>query len=206
MNRIENDMTRYLIVGSGAAGYAAAGTIRRHDPSGEIVIFSAEEDGYYSRPALAYYLSREINKKTLFPLNRTDLEKQNIILEHKLIADLNPEDKIVIDSKQNKFAYDRLLLATGAAAVTPEIEGRSLDGVVYLDSLAQTVQMIRQSKRGKKALVVGGGITALEIVEGLLARRMEVHFLLRGNHYWNRVLDQQESDPVSYTHLRAHET
>ncbi len=189
-------MKRYLIVGSGAAGYAAAGTIRRHDPSGEIIIFSAEEAGYYSRPALAYYLSREINKKSLFPLNRTDLEKQNINLEHKLITDINPEEKTIIDSKQMKMAYDKLLLATGAVAVSPEIEGHSLDGVVYLDSLAQTVQMIRQSKRGKKALVVGGGITALEIVEGLLARRMEVHFLLRGSRYWNRVLDQQESELI----------
>ena len=189
-------MKRYLIVGSGAAGYAAAGTIRRHDSSGEIIIFSAEEDGYYSRPALAYYLSREINKKSLHPLNRTDLEKQNINLEHRLITDINPEEKTIIDSKQNKMAYDRLLLATGAMAVCPEIEGHSLDGVVYLDSLAQTVEMIRKSKRGKKAIVAGGGITALEIVEGLQARNMEVHFLLRGNHYWNRVLDQQESELI----------
>lgn len=190
------DMKRYLIVGSGAAGYAAAGTIRRHDPGGEIVIFSAEEDGYYSRPALAYYLSREINKKSLYPLTKKDLEKQSINLEHKLITEINPEEKTIIDSQQMKMAYDKLLLATGAVAASPEIEGRSLDGVVYLDSLAQTVQIIRQSKRGKKALVVGGGITALEIVEGLLARKMEVHFLLRGSRYWNRVLDQQESELI----------
>jgi NAD(P)H-nitrite reductase large subunit len=41
--------------------------------------------------------------------------------------------------------------------------------------------------------VIGGGITALELVEGLLARGMRVHYLLRGDRYWSNVLDAQES-------------
>ena len=45
-------------------------------------------------------------------------------------------------------------------------------------------------------MVVGGGITALELTEGLLARGMKVHYLLRGDRYWSNVLDQHESKMV----------
>ncbi|MEJ5225642.1 MAG: FAD-dependent oxidoreductase, partial [Anaerolineales bacterium] len=46
------------------------------------------------------------------------------------------------------------------------------------------------------AVVVGGGITALEIVEGLAAQRVQVHYLLRGERYWGNVLDETESHIV----------
>jgi NAD(P)H-nitrite reductase large subunit len=42
-------------------------------------------------------------------------------------------------------------------------------------------------------VVIGGGITALELVEGLMAQRIKVHYLLRGNRYWSNVLDEDES-------------
>jgi NAD(P)H-nitrite reductase large subunit len=52
------------------------------------------------------------------------------------------------------------------------------------------------AKRGRTAFVVGGGITALELTEGLLARGMKVHYLLRGDRYWSNVLDPHESKVV----------
>ena len=45
-------------------------------------------------------------------------------------------------------------------------------------------------------MVVGGGITALELVEGLHSRGVKVHYLLRGKRYWSSVLDEKESQIV----------
>lgn len=189
-------MTRYIIIGSGAAGVSAAESIRELDPSGEISIYSSEKEGYYSRPALAYYLTREITRKSLFPRTKADFQMQGISLLHKKIIAIDPVQKHVIANDRSKIPYDKLLLATGAVAVKPEIEGGNLENVVYLDSLAQTDRIVQRAKRVRKAIVVGGGITALEIVEGLSSRKVEVHFLLRGQHYWNRVLDPIESDLI----------
>lgn len=187
---------RYLIVGAGAAGISAAERIRSLDPYGEIILYSAEPEGYYSRPALAYYLSREIKRASLFPWKPSDFTKNRIDLRKRAIHTVLPAEKKAIDSEGAQVRYDKLLLATGAEAARPQIEGSELDGVVYLDSLAETERIIGKTARRKKGIVVGGGITALEIVEGLLSRKMEVHFLLRKKHYWNRVLDQVESDIV----------
>ena len=189
-------MTRYVILGTGAAGIEAAVTIRQHDQNGEIICVSAETAGYYSRPGLAYYLSKELGEKSLYPFSDQDFKSKNITLYHNTATRIDHTKKEVEFHDNKTLQYDRLLLALGAKAVHPDVEGINLDGVVYLDSMTQTKSMIKKSRRGKSAVVVGGGITALEIVEGLKARKMKVNFFLRKEHYWNHVLDNIESQLV----------
>ena len=92
--------------------------------------------------------------------------------------------------------YERLLLATGAHATALAVPGAQLPGVVKLDDLDDARKILHLARRGKTAVVIGGGITALEIAEGLLARGMKVHYLLRGDRYWSNVLDEEESRVV----------
>jgi NAD(P)H-nitrite reductase large subunit len=187
---------RYVILGTGAAGIAASETIRQYDKKGEIVAVSAEPEGYYSRPGLAYYLSNELGQRSLYPFTKKDFQSRGITLYQNTAVLLNATNKEILFRDRKKLKYDRLLLALGAQAVKPDVPGINLDGVVYLDSMAQTVQMIKKARWARRAVVVGGGITALEIVEGLQARGVQVHFFLRGDRYWNRVLDQIESHIV----------
>jgi NAD(P)H-nitrite reductase large subunit len=65
--------------------------------------------------------------------------------------------------------------------------------VVKLDSLDDARHILKHAGRRRTAVVVGGGITALELVEGLRARRMRVHYFLRSDRYWADVLDEAES-------------
>ncbi len=186
-------MRRYVILGTGAAGISAAETIRRIDPQGEIVCVSAESAGYYSRPGLAYYLSKELGERSLFPFTKADFNSRRLKLYHNTAIQIDHEKREVVFRDRKRMKYDRLLLALGAQAVRPKEAGTDLDGVVYLDSMAETQRMIQKARWTRNAVVIGGGITALEIVEGLQARRMNVHFFLRGDQYWNRVLDPTES-------------
>jgi NAD(P)H-nitrite reductase large subunit len=91
-----------------------------------------------------------------------------------------------------------LLLAVGAQAAPLKAPGADLDGVLKLDHLEDAKKILKHARRGRTAVVVGGGITALELVEGFLARRVKVHYLLRGDRYWSNVLDEQESRIVEH--------
>ena len=62
-------MTRYLIIGSGASGIAAAEAIRSKDHSGEILMLTNDPHGYYSRPGLAYLLTGELPEELLYPVH-----------------------------------------------------------------------------------------------------------------------------------------
>ena len=189
-------MRRHVILGMGAAGIAAAETIRHYDREGEIVCVSAEAAGYYSRPGLAYYLSKELGEKSLYPFTKKDFQTRKIHVYQNTAVLVKPESQEILFQDRKRMKFDNLLLALGAEAVRPKVIGSNLDGVVYLDSMAQTQHMIKKARWARNAVVVGGGITALEIVEGLQARGVNVHFFLRGDTYWNRVLDKIESQIV----------
>ncbi|HKZ44343.1 MAG TPA: FAD-dependent oxidoreductase [Anaerolineales bacterium] len=184
---------RYVIIGVGVAGISAAEAIRSVEKEDEIIMISNDPGGYYSRPGLAYYLSGEINEKGLFPGYQRDWIEKNVhLISGKVIA-INPNrDHLVLQDGRN-IPYDRLLLATGSYAKPLEIPGSDLLSVIKLDDYEDSKRIIKLSKRTRVAVVIGGGITALELVEGLMARNVKIHFLIRGERYWNHVLDEAES-------------
>jgi NAD(P)H-nitrite reductase large subunit len=188
----------YAIVGSGVAGLAAIEAIRSVDSIGDITWIGDDPHGFYSRPGLAYYLTGELHDKALYPRTANDFDrlKFNYLKAHvsRIDRELNA---LHIDGRP-ALRYDRLLLAVGAQAIHLKVPGADLEGVLKLDHLEDAKKILKFARRGKTAIVVGGGITALELVEGLRARRMQVHYLLRGARYWSNVLDEQESQIVEH--------
>jgi len=194
--------TRYLIIGSGVAGIAAAEAIRQHDPRGEITLLSDDRHGYYSRPGLAYLLTGELPEAQLFPLKPAAWRELGLQQAAGVAARLEPLAHRVVLADGASLAYDRLLLATGALATPSPVPGAGLPGVVKLDGLEDAQQLIQLARRARAAVVIGGGITALEIAEGLHAHCRQVHYLLRGERYWSSVLDAAESE-IIMTRLAA---
>lgn len=188
--------TQYVILGSGIAGLSAAEAIRAREPKAAIRMISEEPHEFYSRPGLAYYLRGDFPEKQLFIRSPADVRTLGIQRLHGRVDQLlGPAHELVL-SDGKRVRYDRLLLATGALAVPPPFPGKDLAGVVKLDGLDDTRQILQRARRGQTAVVVGGGITALELAEGLNARGMRVQYFLRGERYWSDVLDETESTIV----------
>lgn len=173
---------RFVIVGNGPAGASAAEAIRRRDPSAEILIVGEEKDAFYSRPGLAYLLNGSVPESHLF--SRPETEYRRLGLRRAI----DRADRV--DRRRHRLAsqggsavsYDRLLLAPGARA-----PGRAGDGPGGCSDPRQSGRRAahRQvARRVKTAVVVGGGITALELAEGLAAQRVRVHYLLREDRHW----------------------
>jgi nitrite reductase (NADH) large subunit len=184
---------RYAVIGIGVAGVSALEAIRSVDKAGDIVMIAEDPNGYYSRPGLAYYLTGELDGGTLYPRKKEEFASLNFrYVKGRVTRILRAEHALEVDQK-TKISYDRLLIAVGSMAVPLEVPGAKLEGVFKLDHMEDAKRIVKSAKRGKTAVVVGGGITALEIVEGLLTHGMKVHYLLRGNRYWSNVLDESES-------------
>lgn len=186
-------MRRYVIIGSGPAGVAAAEAIRSLDAQGEVVLASDDPHGYYSRPGLAYYLTGEIPEELLFPFQETDFEKLRLHRMKVRVVNLDPRAHHIELHSGERVRYDRLLIAIGATAVRPSFPGSELQGVLKLDNLEDARRILNAARKARAAVVIGGGITALELVEGLVSRRVKTHYLLRGDRYWSNVLDYIES-------------
>lgn len=184
---------RYVILGTGVAGVAAIEAIRALDRTGEVVLIGDDPHGFYSRPGLAYYLTDELPKQQLYPLAAENWRRLNVRYVKARVTRVAPSERRVEMQNASPLAYDRLLIAVGAQAVHLEVPGAHLDGVVKLDHLEDARRILHLARRARVAVVVGGGITALELVEGLAAHKVKVHYLLRGDRYWSNVLDEGES-------------
>ena len=186
-------MTNYVILGTGVAGIGAAEAIRKTDQSGSITFIGDNLHGYYSRPGLAYYLAGEVDENLLYPYQPQDYKSLNAHFWRGAAVRILAQDHLVELSDGTRIPYDRLLIAVGSGAIPLAVPGANLAGVVKLDHMEDAQRIVALLKRARTAIVVGGGITALELAEGLAARKIKVHLLIRTERYWSNVLDEIES-------------
>ena len=191
-------MSRYVILGTGVAGISAAQALRALDRQGNIIFVSNDPHWYYSRPGLAYYLAGEIEEKQLYPFGPAEYQALNAHFWQATVVKILPEEACVLLNDGKPLRYDRLLIAVGASAMPLTVPGAELQGVVKLDHLEDARLIVSKAKRARTAVVVGGGITALELAEGLALRGVKVHLLIRSERYWSNVLDETESKIIQH--------
>lgn len=191
-------MVRHVIIGGGPAGIAAAEAIRGEDARAELRLVCDDPYGYYSRPGLAFYLTGEIPDEMLFSFGEQDMRNLGMRIIHTRATRIDAPARLVELQDGSKIGYDRLLIATGALAASIKTPGSELVGVVKLDCLEDAKRILKLACKARAAVVIGGGITALEIVEGLRARGVKTHYLLRGDRFWSNVLDETESKIVEH--------
>jgi NADPH-dependent 2,4-dienoyl-CoA reductase/sulfur reductase-like enzyme len=80
------------------------------------------------------------------------------------------------DGKDFKTPYDRLLIATGASAVMPDLPGFDLPGIFVLKNLedGRRIKQFLTSNRVRKIVIMGMGYIALEMCECLTALNIAV--------------------------------
>jgi NADPH-dependent 2,4-dienoyl-CoA reductase/sulfur reductase-like enzyme len=99
--------------------------------------------------------------------------------------------------------YDKLIIATGSKTRQldeKQHQYKNVQGLYHLQDLTQMIEMTRNCKR---AVIVGGGLIGIEMVEMLLTRKIEVTYLVREKSYWNNVLPPEESEIINQ-HIKEH--
>ena len=183
----------YLIIGNGAAGLSAAEMIRQRDRLGRITILTNESHYFYSRPGIAYVINGQVSAEQIVSRSEQFYREHRLDLCFGHATELDLVRKTASLRSGETLHYDVLLLATGASATPPRFPGRELDGILTFDTLDDAQKVIRYGRRAKAAVVAGGGITAMELAEGLRHQGTQTHLLQRGQRIWPRLLDERES-------------
>jgi NADPH-dependent 2,4-dienoyl-CoA reductase/sulfur reductase-like enzyme/nitrite reductase/ring-hydroxylating ferredoxin subunit len=193
---------KIVIVGGGAAGFAAAQTLRREKYQGSIVMLSNEHVAPVDRPNLSKdYLAGKAREDWL-PLRPDSFYSKNGI-DLRLDANVTGIDTRSRDitlADGGKVPYDRLLLATGAEPVRLSIPGADLAHVFTLRSLADCQAIIEGSRTARRAVVMGASFIGLEVAASLCTLGIEVHVVAPGKRPMERILGQQMGDLVRSLH------
>ena len=193
---------KIVIVGGGAAGFAAAEMLRREQYPGGIVMLSNDNAAPVDRPNLSKdYLAGNAPEDWV-PLRPDSFYRENGIdlrLETNVVA-IEPRTREVVLAGGEKVGYDRLLLATGAEPVRLSIPGAEAPHVYTLRSLADSRAIIAQAKAARRAVVLGASFIGLEVAASLRARDIEVHVVAPEKRPMERVLGPQMGDFVRSLH------
>jgi NADPH-dependent 2,4-dienoyl-CoA reductase/sulfur reductase-like enzyme/nitrite reductase/ring-hydroxylating ferredoxin subunit len=193
---------RIVIVGGGAAGFAAAETLRRQGYGGHLVMLASEDAPPVDRPNLSKdYLAGNAPEEWV-PLRPEGFYAENgIDLRLKATVDgIDVRSRQVALSSGDRIAYDRLLLATGAEPVRLSIPGADQPHVLTLRSLADCRAIIACARTARRAVVLGASFIGLEVAAALRARGLEVHVVAPEARPMERVLGAQLGDLVHALH------
>jgi NADPH-dependent 2,4-dienoyl-CoA reductase/sulfur reductase-like enzyme/nitrite reductase/ring-hydroxylating ferredoxin subunit len=193
---------RIVIVGGGAAGFAAAEMLRRQDYRGSIVMLSNEAAAPVDRPNLSKdYLAGSAPEDWL-PL-RPDSFYSDAGIDLRLgteVSSIDTNVRAVVLAGGEAIRYDRLLLATGAEPVRLPIPGADQPHVHVLRSLDNCRAIIASANGARRAVVIGASFIGLEVAAALRARDIEVHVVGLEQRPMERVLGPEMGDFVRALH------
>lgn len=165
---------KYIIVGNGVAGMAAAEAIRERDAAGEIDIYTEEEYYHYSRPRIIEYLGGRATPEKIVIRGPEYYKKLNIRLLRGTRVESIDAVARTITTRAGSDSFDRLVLASGATSFLPPVEGCGGDHVFTLRTIADADHILARSAPGKRAVVIGGGLLGIETATSLAKRGLSV--------------------------------
>lgn len=191
-----------VIIGGGAAGTAAAVTLRREGYQGPVTMLSADHSSPYDRPNLSKDYLAGTAKAAWLPL-----EPSKFYADHHVdvrrdsrVVKLDPAQKTVTLSDGSQVTYGALLLATGAEPVRLTVPGADLPHVRVLRTLADCNALIARIGTARRCVVVGAGFIGLEVAASLRARGLEVNVIAPDARPMQNILGSALGDMLRALH------
>ena len=172
--------SRVVVIGGDAGGMTAAAELRRRLPeSDEVVVLERTDRTSYSACGIPYWVAGDVESADAL-VSRTPEEhrKRGIDLRTATEATAIDVDAGEVtawnDDVEETISYDRLVIATGAEPVRPDLPGISGEGIFGIQTLADGQEVIDAlAGDPEHVVVVGSGYIGLEMAEACTLRGID---------------------------------
>jgi NADPH-dependent 2,4-dienoyl-CoA reductase/sulfur reductase-like enzyme/nitrite reductase/ring-hydroxylating ferredoxin subunit len=194
--------SRMVIVGGGAAGFAAAEQLRRDGYEGSLVMLSDDADPPVDRPNLSKDYLAGTAQEEWVPLRGQGWYRDHAIdlRVNTKVTKIDPRARQVELADGTGIPYEKLLLATGAEPVRLDIPGADLAHVHVLRTLADCRAIIAAAQRAPRVVVIGASFIGLEAAAALRTRNLDVHIVAPEKRPLERVFGAELGDFVRSLH------
>ena len=161
-----------IIIGGGACGASCATRLRRLDENCEITILERTNEVSIANCGLPYYCSDVIADREKILVSNPERFKNMFNIDVQLnceVVEINRDEKYVLTQNNEKFYYDKLVLAQGANPIRPNLEGIDNKNIFTVRTLADADKIKDYVAKNdiNSAVVVGGGFIGVEMAENL---------------------------------------
>ena len=195
---------KVVIVGGVAGGAGVAARLSRLDEDIEIVMFERGEYISYANCGLPYYVGNVIMDKEKLTLNKPEPFKAKFATDVRMNTEVTKvfEQEKTVEVRDLKTratykeSYDKLVLAPGAKAIYPSINGIDENKVFTLRTVNDTIKIKEyiNVQKPKSAVVVGAGFIGLEMAENLKVLGIDVTVVERAE----QIISSIDKDMAGY--------
>ncbi len=181
---------KIVVIGGSAAGPKAAAKARRIDEKAQVILFQKDPELSMASCGYPYYVGGVFDDRNMLLCTPTGVTRDSqFYLNAKAIDARTNTEITAIDSQKHAVGfknlitgvtgeeeYDSLVIATGATARIPDVPGTDLKGLTTLQSMkdADFLRKIRDERKIKKAVIIGGGLIGIEACEALILSGIEI--------------------------------
>ena len=188
-----------VIIGASAAGLAAATRIKKESPDSRVTIIDKDANMPYRRPSITGIIegtldlsdiaiySREIESLGIKLFKGSRVSK--IIPSRSVIKVVNP------NGSEDIINYNSLIIATGAEARFPSVEGSNLNGVFIIRKAEDAIKISKYLEQSRKVAVVGAAFVALLVTEALVRRELKTYLIIR-SRVLRRLVGESASEVI----------
>jgi NTE family protein len=187
----------YLLLGGGAASATAAATLRLERDEGSILILSADDYPPYLRPALSKQLLLGASSDEQILLHPESFyREQNIgLVLGSAVSAVDPVKQLVTTTKDERYRYRHLLIATGVRPKRLALPNAGLSGVHYMRNINDCRQLRQKVDTGaRRAVVLGASFLGMEIATSLIDLGLDVTIIERQNLVLPHIKSPEISD------------
>ncbi|MNF40776.1 Rhodocoxin reductase [compost metagenome] len=191
-----------VIIGGGAAGFAAAERLRELGYSGALSMLSDDASAPYDRPNLSKDYLAGTAPEDWIPLQGPEFytDRQIDLRQGCQVTAIDTGARQVLTGSGERLAYDVMLIATGAEPRRLHMPGFDLPNVFMLRSLADARAIVEASKRAASVVLIGAGFIGLEAAAALRARGLTVHVVAPEEVPMERTLGREVGGFLSGLH------
>ena len=181
----------HVILGAGPAGVTAAEAIRQQRPGDDITLIAGEDAAPYSRMAIPYLLQGNIKEQgTHLRQAPGHYEGLGIKTMHGRAGGIDSASRRLFLASGETVTYDRLLVATGASPIMPQMDGANLPGVHSCWTLADAREISKLVSKGAPVVLCGAGFIGSIILEALHASGADLTVVELAPRMVARMLDE----------------
>ena len=183
---------KYLIIGNGIAGHAAAKEIRKKDKEGTILIVTNEKRHTYFRIKLTEYISTGVEEEKAYVNDQAWYKENNIqVLLNTTMTKFDPHQKKATFSTGEEIVGEKVLLAMGSSPFIPPIQGVDKTGVFAMRTMEDLESFIDYIDDKENIVVIGGGLLGLEAAYSILKRQKNVVVIESFDYVLGRQLNRE---------------
>lgn len=204
---------KVIIIGGVAAGMSAAAKLKRLKPDYEVVVYEKTDivsfgacglpyfvGGFFDDPnemiarSAEKFIESGIDLKVFCEVTKVNTDNNTLVI-HNVKTGESFED-----------SYDKLMIATGASSIIPNIENINLENVSTLKNMddGQRLKDLLSKEANKNVVIIGAGFIGLEAVEASKKLGKNVTVFQLEDRILPQVFDKEITD-VLEEEIRNHD-